>query len=131
MPSKIKSSKIKPRSQSSKNKNDDLHGNAPDRSSVALLLIDVINDLDFPENEELLRNYVALADRIAALKQRCKRAGIPAIYINDNRGRWRSDFSEILKHCLRKNSPSRRMVERLVPAPENYIVLKPKHSSFY
>ena len=28
-------------------KNDDLHGNVPENSSVALLLIDVINDLDF------------------------------------------------------------------------------------
>ena len=30
-------------------KNADLHGNAPDKSDVVLLLIDVINDLDFPE----------------------------------------------------------------------------------
>ncbi len=28
-------------------KNPDLHGNAPDNSRVALLLIDLINDLDF------------------------------------------------------------------------------------
>ena len=132
---KAKSSKVKSKSQSSngnsKNKNDDLHGNAPDHSSAALLLIDVINDLDFPQNEELVRNSVALADRIAELKQRCQRAGIPAIYINDNRGRWRSDVCEILKHCLNKNSPGRAMVERLVPAAEDYIILKPKHSSFY
>jgi nicotinamidase-related amidase len=31
-----------------------LHGNAPDKSAVALLLIDVINDFDFPEAEQLL-----------------------------------------------------------------------------
>ncbi len=29
-------------------KNDELHGNVPDKSPVALLLIDVINDLEFP-----------------------------------------------------------------------------------
>ena len=28
-------------------KNDDLHGNVPDKAEVALLLIDVINDLEF------------------------------------------------------------------------------------
>ena len=28
-------------------KNDDLHGSAPDGADVALLLIDVINDLEF------------------------------------------------------------------------------------
>jgi hypothetical protein len=32
----------------------DLHGNAPDGSDVALLLIGVINDLEFPEGEQLL-----------------------------------------------------------------------------
>lgn len=35
--------------------NDDLHGSAPDKSDFALLLIDVINDLDFPEANQLLR----------------------------------------------------------------------------
>ena len=30
-----------------KDKNADLHGNVPESSPVALLLIDVINDLDF------------------------------------------------------------------------------------
>ena len=34
-------------------KNEDLHGNAPDKSDVALLLIDVINDLEFPDGEQL------------------------------------------------------------------------------
>jgi nicotinamidase-related amidase len=117
--------------ESSPGKSDDLHGNAPDRSSVALLLIDVINDLDFPKNEELVRKSEALAKRIAALKQRCRKAGIPTIYVNDNKGKWRSDFSEVVRRCLRRNAPGRAMVKRLIPASADYIVLKPKHSAFY
>ena len=35
-------------------KNPDLHGNAPDESDVALLPIDVINDLEFDEGDRLL-----------------------------------------------------------------------------
>ena len=35
-------------------RNEDLHGNAPDKADVALLLIDVINDLEFPEGDQLL-----------------------------------------------------------------------------
>ena len=31
----------------------DLHGSAPDKSEVALILVDVINDLDFPEAKQL------------------------------------------------------------------------------
>jgi hypothetical protein len=62
-------------------KNEDLHGNDPDSCKVVLLLVDVLNDVDFPG------------------------AGVPVIYANDNRDKWRSDFSVILAHCLRPDSP--------------------------
>jgi nicotinamidase-related amidase len=110
---------------------DDLHGNVPDPSQVVLLLIDVINDLSFPGNKDLVRRSVALAKSIAKLKKRCKKLGIPAIYVNDNRGRWRSDISAVLQHSLRTQSPGREMTKLLVPEQEDYIVLKPKHSPFY
>jgi nicotinamidase-related amidase len=110
---------------------NDLHGNAPDRSAAALLLVDVINDLNFPQNEKLLRESQKLATCIARLKARCKQAGIPTIYVNDNRGKWRSDFSEVVRHCLLPDAPGRHMVEALVPEAQDYIVLKPKHSAFY
>jgi nicotinamidase-related amidase len=110
---------------------DDLHGNAPDCSQVVLLLVDVINDLDFPKNERLVRESRRLSARIARLKERCKGAGIPAIYVNDNFGKWRSEFSEVVRHCLRADAPGRSMVEAVLPEPQDYIVLKPKHSAFY
>ena len=44
---------------------------------MALLLIDVINDLEFPEGEQLLQFARPMADRIAALKARPRRAGHP------------------------------------------------------
>lgn len=109
----------------------DLHGNAPERSNAALLLIDVINDLNFPQNRHIVRRSLALAKSIAGLKQRCQRAGIPSIYVNDNRGRWRSDFSVVLHHCLRPEMPGSKMTRLLRPSPQDYIVLKPKHSALY
>ena len=78
--------------KSLRRKNADLHGSAPDKSEVALILVDVINDLDFPEAKQLARFIPALADSIARLKGRAKAAGVPVIYVNDNFGRWRSDF---------------------------------------
>jgi nicotinamidase-related amidase len=110
--------------------NSDLHGNVPDCSTAALLLIDVINDLNFPKNQQLIRKSVRLAKSIAALKKRCREAGIPTIYINDNHGKWRSEFSTVQQHCLRQG-PGRAMVKLLLPTPDDYIVLKPKHSAFY
>jgi nicotinamidase-related amidase len=112
-------------------RNRDLHGNAPDRCAVALFLIDVLNDLDFPGAAPLVKSAPKLAKAIAALKRRCREAGIPAIYINDNRYRWRSDVSAVLAHCLRPESPGRWLVEPLIPLPDDYIILKPKHSAFY
>ena len=58
-------------------KNEDLHGNAPDKSDVALLLIDVINDMEFPEGDQLLRHALPMARQIAALKERARQEGIP------------------------------------------------------
>jgi nicotinamidase-related amidase len=111
--------------------NDDLHGNAPDKSDVALLLIDVINDLDFPEADLLLRFALPMAERIATLKKRARQAGVPVIYANDNFGRWRSDFKVQVVHCLQDGTRGRPIVELLKPAEDDYFVLKPKHSGFY
>ncbi|MFY9620314.1 MAG: isochorismatase family cysteine hydrolase [Pyrinomonadaceae bacterium] len=111
--------------------NSDLHGNAPDNSPVALLLIDVINDLEFEGGEKLLRHALPAARRIAAFKKSCMDAGIPAIYVNDNFGKWRSDFKKLISHCLDDNTRGREIVELLEPARDDYFVLKPKHSGFY
>lgn len=111
--------------------NLDLHGNAPDKSEMALLLIDVINDLEFPEAEAMLPRAIAMADRLAALKQRAREAGVPAIYVNDNFGRWRSDFSTQVDHVLHDGVRGQPIAERLLPGPEDYFVLKPKHSGFF
>ena len=109
----------------------DPHGNAPDTSAAALLLIDVINDFDFPEADELLRFARPMAERIAELKDRSKKAGIPVLYVNDNFGRWRSDFKGQVEHCLKSEAKGRDIVELLQPDDDDYFVLKPKHSGFY
>ena len=111
-------------------RSEDLHGSAPDKCSAALLLIDVINDFDFPEGEQLFRLALPAGRNIAQLKQRAKEAGIPAIYVNDNFGRWRSDFKKIVDHC-REEGKGKEFVERLLPDEDDYFVLKPKHSGFY
>jgi nicotinamidase-related amidase len=112
-------------------KNEDLHGMVPDKSDVALLLLDVINDLEFEGGELLLQYMLPMAERLAALKQRAKDAGIPAIYVNDNYGRWQSDFTRLVAHCLEPGVRGRAVVERLRPEEDDYFVLKPKHSGFF
>jgi nicotinamidase-related amidase len=112
-------------------KNEDLHGNVPDKSNVALLLIDVINDLEFESGGELLRHALPMAERLAALKRRAKAAGVPVIYVNDNFGKWQSDFKQVLEHVLEGDVRGRPLAEILRPDEDDYFVLKPKHSGFF
>lgn len=112
-------------------RNPDLHGNVPDKADVALLLIDVINDLEFKKGRALLKRALRVAEKIAQLKKRAKRANVPVVYINDNFGKWRSDFKGLVAHCLDDDVCGRPLVQNLKPEPEDYFVLKPKNSGFY
>jgi nicotinamidase-related amidase len=115
--------------KSRRRENADLHGSAPDKSEVALIIVDVINDLDFPEAKQLARFIPELANKIARLKRRAKAAKVPVIYVNDNFGRWRSDFRALIEHCHK--GKARPLIEQLYPEQADYFVLKPKHSGFF
>lgn len=112
-------------------KNLDLHGNTPDQSPVALLLIDVINDLEWEGGEQMLEQVLTMAKHIAALARRAREAGIPIVYVNDNYGKWQSDFRQVVDHCLTDGVRGQPLAELLHPADDDYFVLKPKHSGFY
>ena len=62
------------------------HGSFPNRAKAALLLIDVINDLEFSDAEGLLERAVPMAKRLAELKRRARKHRILAIYMNENFG---------------------------------------------
>lgn len=109
----------------------DLHGSAPDKSGAALLLIDVINAFDFPEGDQLLELAQPVGKNIAELKKRAKAAGIPCVYVNDNFGKWQSDFKKLVARCTAEDAKGKEFVKLLVPDDADYFVLKPKHSGFY
>jgi nicotinamidase-related amidase len=101
------------------------------KSSVALILIDVINAFDFPDSDKILANALPMAPRLAKLKARCRRAGIPAIYVNDNFGQWRSDAKSLIARCLESRCKGKPFVEQIRPDNEDYFILKPMHSAFF
>jgi nicotinamidase-related amidase len=107
-------------------KNVDLHDSAPDKHKVALLLIDVINDFDFPEADQLLKQARQMAQVLLRLKRRAKKAGVPVVYVNDNFGRWKSDFRRTVDYCARHGRGG-DIVKLLRPEENDYFVLKPKH----
>ena len=101
------------------------------RAGTALLLIDVINDLAFPDAGPLIEAAEVMAPRLARLKARAARAGLPVIYVNDNFGRWRSDFKQTVAHATASTSNGRKVARRLRPTTRDYFVLKPMHSGFH
>ena len=116
-----------PRSSASR---ADLYGNAPDKARAVLLIIDMINAFDFEGAEGMLDRAATAARAIRALKARAKDAGIPAVYVNDNFGRWRSDFRKLLAHVMQPGCRGSEIAKLLEPDEDDYFVLKPKHTGF-
>jgi nicotinamidase-related amidase len=100
-------------------------------AGTALLLIDVINDLDFPNADGLIEQAERMAPRLLTLARRARAHGIPVIYVNDNFGQWRSDFRQTIAHCTSRASAGRGISRRLRPTAADYFVLKPRHSGFH
>jgi nicotinamidase-related amidase len=107
------------------------HGLAPDRSAAVLIILDMISDYRFPDGAQVLRAARRIAPRIAQLKARARAAGIATCYVNDNPGRWRSDLGALLEHATVSAARGADVVEQLTPDPNDYFILKPRHSAFY
>ena len=65
------------------------------------------------------------------LRDRAHRAGVPVIYVNDNWGRWRSDFKAIVADCSKADRPGAPIAELLKPTLKDFFVLKPHLSGFH
>ena len=51
--------------------------------------------------------------------------------MNDNFGRWQSDFRTVIDHVLREDTRGKPIAQLLAPDENDYFVLKPKHSAFF
>ena len=110
---------------------DDLHGNVPDTAHTCLLMIDMINEFSFHDADAMFPAILHMAERIAELKRHMKIVGFPVIYVNDNFGRWQSDFKKLVARCLEDRCRGKEVAKLLHPEEDDYFVLKPKHSGFY
>jgi len=106
-----------------------LSRNAKSRS--ALVIVDVINPLDFPGAQGLLRQALPAARRLARLRARLARNGVPVVFVNDNFTHWLEDFNQLVAICSQPDMLGAPLVEALQPGPSDYNILKPQHSAFY
>jgi len=98
---------------------------------AAVLLIDVINDFDFSDADSLLKQAIPAARAIRNLRAEAQKLGVPVIYVNDNFGLWHSERAKIVEHCRSPASKGRAVLDLLEPEPDDYFVIKPRHSGFY
>lgn len=103
----------------------------PRGCSTALLIIDMINPMDFPEGERLLRHALPAARVAARLKRRLKSRGVPVIYVNDNFRQWRESFQALVTACSSPDAIGAPLAAALLPEEDDYAILKPQHSAFY
>ncbi len=100
-------------------------------SPTVLLLVDVVNPLDFPGGEALAPAAVAAAHATARLRRALNREQVTCIYANDNYGVWRSDFQSLWHECARMPGAPGEMARALKPRQRDFTVLKPRHSAFF
>lgn len=100
-------------------------------SDSALLIVDIINDFAFPGGEHLAQQMDPVLDAIENLRERYDAAQRPVIHVNDNFGRWRSNFDELIAWCGREGAIGAKVAARMQPRDSDYFVLKPAQSGFY
>ena len=99
------------------------------KENTALILIDMINKMDFEGGEDLLEHTKPIVKPIVNLKKRAKELDIPVIYVNDNFGLWQEDVENVIEVC--RKGIGQEVVEQVIPEKDDFFIIKPKHSGFY
>ncbi|WP_082235031.1 isochorismatase family cysteine hydrolase [Halobacillus massiliensis] len=97
--------------------------------NTALLIIDMINKMDFDGGEDLLKHTREITGPINHLRKEAKDKEMPVVYVNDNFGLWQDNVDELMEEC--KQGPGKEIIEEVLPVEDDYFIIKPKHSGFF
>jgi nicotinamidase-related amidase len=98
---------------------------------AAVLVLDVLSDFEFPDGAHVRRALQARGDTLRGFLARARTHLGPLIYVNDNFGEWRSDAPALIARCTAPRRAGAELVRTLIPAADDQIVLKPRHSAFF
>jgi nicotinamidase-related amidase len=129
LPLRLKETYLGPHKESQMTAADQGVDAGPGKS--CLLIIDMINPFTFPDAADMFPALQEVAQRIRHLKGRARAAEVPVLYVNDNFGKWQHDLQSLVQTCLADQCQGRGVAETLRPDPDDYFVLKPKHSGFF
>lgn len=94
----------------------------------ALLVIDVLNDFAHEDAEPLLASYRERRGAMAAAITAARDAGVPVVYVNDDRDRWDSDAPALAREAAA--GPGGDVIADLLPRVGDRVVLKHRYSGF-
>jgi nicotinamidase-related amidase len=94
----------------------------------ALLVVDVLNDFDHDDAEPLLASFQARGATMARAIATAREAGVPVIYVNDDRDRWDSDAPALAREAA--NGRGGEIIRELLPRQGDRVLLKRRYSAF-
>ncbi len=99
------------------------------KKKFALIIVDMINDFNFPKGRQLAEFTYNIVPSILTLKKYCQSNNIPVVYVNDHYKLWKADIGLIIDHT--QNDLSAPIIQQIKPDHSDYFLIKPKHSAFY
>jgi nicotinamidase-related amidase len=103
----------------------------PAAGRTALVIIDMVNALDFEGGDRLKDSAEATIAPILTLREAADGAGVPVIYVNDNDGQWHAGRERLIEDTLSRDTPGRALTAALRPRENDYFIIKPQFSGFY
>jgi len=100
------------------------------RGNCALVILDMITDMDFAGASAMQRDAADAARTILKLRDAADKADIPVIYVNDNFGEWHSERFRLVERALGSEG-GRDLAAKLAPRDQDYFIIKPQFSGFY
>jgi len=107
----------------------EIRGPAP--GAAALLLVDVINPMNFAGAEPLVQPALDASSAILRLRNEADALGVPVVYVNDNYGHWGSEKARLVETCAAASAAAKELVARLAPRSGDFFIIKPQFSGFY
>jgi len=81
----------------------------------ALLVVDVLDDFEHEDAEPLLASFKARGAGMERAIAQAREAGVPVIYVNDDRDRWDSDAPALAREASAGIGGD--VIRRIVPRP--------------
>lgn len=96
--------------------------------SDVLLVVDVLDDFAHKDGDALLSSFKERQPVLTLLLERARKAGIPIVFANDNKGVWDGDVRHLIERALRGSGGE--WVRAVVPRSDERFVIKPRYSAF-